>query len=413
MSSVLVICGHVGIEHLTEVGLCPGRDVAQLRRGTGSRGEREWTGHVGQLLADSLRARGVGEVKVHDATYAEAVYERDWDLVISLHYARDADDARAFAAAPNPGGGYVIPAAGERAARWLARFVDQYELLTGIPVTQWRVTANMTDWYGWCFVWPDTAAVLVEAGHADLDAAVLYEPGVVRVVGALATITEEFLAHDLGIALATTDRYPLATFPVAGVWEHDLGALEAVIVDYTDARAPAGIGWLYAELGARVGVRADVLVAQAMHETGRFAYGGGDPIFSADPSFHNFAGIKTTDGTATARFSDARAGVTAHAHHAAWYVHPDHVDGCSMATDPRHFGSGHPANVRVIDDLGGKWAPSPEYGRGVARHLAEIRARVAAWSPAPRPRPLPDIAADLDEITADLVDLAEELRRRR
>lgn len=410
-ASVLIVCGHVGIENLTSEGMCPNRDVATLRRGTGSRGEREWTGHVGPLMADRLRGRGV-EVVVTDARYSAAVYGRRWDVVIALHYQRDRPESRAFAAAPAPGRGYIDDEAQRRAKLWLARFMNEYPVVTGIPVTQQYVTANMTDHYAWCFLEIGTAAVLVEAGHADIDAAVLFELGVSRVVNALATITFEYLEANLGVlapqpAPAPAEPYPLASFPVSGVWDGDARALEAAVASYSEGRAPAGLGAMYAQLAAGFKIRADVALAQAMHETGRFRFDGTDPIFSAKLESNNWCGIKTRDGKATARFPSLERGVLAHLAHLAWYAHPDHVNAdCSEAVDPRHFGPTHKNNVRVIHDLGGKWAPSPDYGKGVARHLAEIRARVAGWTPPPARRELGAIAADLERLARDLRDRA-------
>lgn len=408
MPSVLIVCGHVGIENLTSEGMCADRDVAALKRGTGSSGEREWTGHVGPLLADRLRVRGV-DVDVRDAIYHADAYKRRWDLVLALHYQRDTPAARAFAAAPDPAHGYVDDEAQRRAKLWLARFVNEYPIVTGIPVTQDRTSANMTDNYLWCFLEIGTAAVLLEAGHADIDAAVLFEPEVARVVRALELITVEYLEADLGVLApaaepsSVSEPYPLASFPVAGVWDGDPRALEAAVASYSEGRAPAGIGSLYAQLGAAFRIRADVAVAQAMHETGRFRFDGTDPVFSARAEWNNWCGLKTTAGDATARFETPAKGVLAHIAHLAWYAHPDHVHAdCSQASDPRHFGPGHRNNVRVIGDLGGKWAPSPDYGRGVARHLAEIRSRVATWSPPPADRPLAAIASDLEQLSHEL-----------
>lgn len=426
-ASVLIVCGHVGIEQLTAEGLRPVRDVAFLRRSTGSRGEREYTGFLGPVLADALRKRGV-EVIVTDSIYAQAIYARRYDLLISLHYQRDNPQSRAFVGIPaehgvGDGTPYISPEARAKSRKWADRFHNEYPAVTGIPATPAPGEGgNLVHNYLWDFPTLDTPCVLAEVGHADLDAQVLYAPGAALVVQAIDIITHEFLSADLLLAYgpATTpapqpapsapepapagDPWPLASFPVPGVWEGEAEALEAAAATYSQGRAPAGIGRLYAELGRSYQVRADVLLAQAMHETGRFAYGGSDPVFSADPTFNNFAGIKTTDGKATAKFRTVTLGVKAHAAHLAWYAHPDHVNpDCSQTYDPRHFGPGHRNNVRTVRDLGGKWAPSSEYGRGVARHLAEIRSIVASWKPAAR-TPVA-IAADLERLARELREL--------
>lgn len=417
MASVLIVCGHVGIENLTSEGLRPVRDVAFLRRSTGSRGEREYTGFLGPVLADAIRKRGI-EVTVTDSVYAKAVYERRYDLLISLHYQRDNPQSRAFADIPaeqgvGDGSAYISPEARAKSAKWQDRFHNEYPQVTGIPATPDKAGENLTHNYLWDYPTTDTPCVLVEVGHADIDAATMYAPGAELVVKALDLITHEFLSADLGLTYGQpaptpapeVEPWPLASFPVTGAWEHDDRALDAAVATYSQGRAPAGLGSLYAEIGRRFGVRSDVLVAQAAHETGRWAYGGSDAQFSADPSYNNFAGIKTTDGTATARFRTPTLGVMAHAAHMAWYAYTSHViPACSTNYDPRHFDWGHRGEVKTVRDLGARWAPSPDYGRGVARHLAEVRALVASWQP-------PLVRTDA-AIADDLERLARELRGR-
>lgn len=421
MARVLIVCGHVGIENITTDGLCLWLDkdasAQKLKGSTGSRGEREWTGHVGPLLADRLRARGV-EVVVNDAIYDAGVYDRNYDLVISLHYQRDTPAARGFASAPNLERGYIGAVAQEKAQKWLARFVDQYELLTGIPVTQGRITTNMTDWYGWCYVPIDTPSVLVEVGHADLDAAVLYELGVPRIVGALDTITYEYLTADLGLTLGAPapaptpapkpagDPFPLASFPVVGSWPHEPAALDHAVATYSEGRAPRGWAFTLLTRASEAGIRADVAAALAMHETGRFRFDGNDPVYSAKSEWNNYGGIKTTDGTATAHFPTGDAGIRALVAHIAAYALPEHPTLWCEAADPRHKWVPHtnPPRLKTLADFGnGVWNTSDGYGSRVARHLAELRALVAAWRPPAEAEPdLHDFASALERIARAL-----------
>ncbi|HZJ03057.1 MAG TPA: S-layer homology domain-containing protein, partial [Thermoleophilia bacterium] len=140
---------------------------------------------------------------------------------------------------------------------------------------------------------------------------------------------------------------------------------------------------LYVYYAREFGVRADVAWAQMVHETGYGEYGG-DVL----PEQNNFAGIGATGGIPGNAFQTAELGVIAHLAHLAWYVFPDHMEaeGCrqvpggvvvTVPGDPRHFvtdGLPHKGNVRTVWELGGKWAPSPEYGGRVLDYASRIPA---------------------------------------
>jgi hypothetical protein len=135
----------------------------------------------------------------------------------------------------------------------------------------------------------------------------------------------------------------------------------------------------YIGFGRRFGIRADMAWAQMVHETNYGEYTG-----DVKPEQNNMAGIGATGGGVPGNsFATAALGVIAHISHLAWYVYPTHFDDpyCRMSLDPnvpgdpRHFvieGKEHRGNVRTVIDLGGKWAPSPEYGRAVLRHQQGI-----------------------------------------
>lgn len=142
---------------------------------------------------------------------------------------------------------------------------------------------------------------------------------------------------------------------------------------------------LYVKYGRRFGIRADVAWAQMVHETGWGRYGG-DVL----PEQNNMAGIGATGGGEPGNvFATARHGVVAHFIHLAWYAYPDHlVDPFCRRSfepdefgDPRHFAGEegpHRGNVRIVEDLGGKWAPSPLYGNAVLNHVRSIE-RSRGW----------------------------------
>ena len=133
--------------------------------------------------------------------------------------------------------------------------------------------------------------------------------------------------------------------------------------------------YIYA-IAEAFGLRAEVVLAQQMHETGYYKYGGTDPVYSADASYNNFCGLKTTDSSATARFGTPLEGVIAHVVHLAWYCLPYHVNSvCSTIFDPRHFSGslgGHRNNVNTVEELGGKWAPSLLYGAKIRDKTLKI-----------------------------------------
>jgi hypothetical protein len=419
-ASVLLICGHIGIEQLTSEGMCPDRDIPLLRRGTGTRGEREWTGHAGPLLAAELQRRGVSDVTVTDARYHADVYGRDYDIALNLHLQRDRLTARAFAAGP-AGLAYISDAAARKSDQWLARFVNEYPIYTGIPATQNAVSANMIDNYVWCFLGRETPAQLIECGHADLDAPVIFELGVTRIVNALALITIEYLTADLGLDLATplpppplpvpAEPFPLSTFPVAGVWDKDPAALDFAVRRYSEDRAPAGWAKQLVVIANEAGIRADVAAAQAMHETGRFRFDGIDPVFSAKPEWFNYGGLKTRDGTATAHFATMFLGIRGLIAHMAAYALPAHPTPWCEASDPRHAWVPHtnpPVLATLADYGGGVWnsSPRPQYGSAVAKHLGELRALVAAYVPPATRRDDKAIAADLRTLAAEIERVA-------
>jgi hypothetical protein len=134
------------------------------------------------------------------------------------------------------------------------------------------------------------------------------------------------------------------------------------------------------------GIRGEVMLAQEVHETGWYTFPGcGRDAFGGCAEFNNYAGLKTPDGSAIARFDSPFLGVLGHAAHLAWYVFPKHVNAfCGPAYDPRHLGTGHRDSVVNVADLGGpgRWAPSIEYGNRVqARldHLMAFEARRVAY----------------------------------
>ena len=124
---------------------------------------------------------------------------------------------------------------------------------------------------------------------------------------------------------------------------------------------------LYYATAPRYGVRPEVALAQAAHETGWGHFRGVVP-----PDYHNWCGLKTARGgrdddpAAHARFPDDATGVLAHVQHLAAYADgfaPDEV-GDPVVSPRLHLV--RRGSAGTVEELGGKWAPSPTYGQRVA-----------------------------------------------
>jgi hypothetical protein len=121
----------------------------------------------------------------------------------------------------------------------------------------------------------------------------------------------------------------------------------------------------YYKEGEREGIRPDVAFAQALHETGNFAYGG-----DVNPLQNNYCGLGTTGGGVKgAWFPTAQIGVRAHIQHLLAYAttRPPRTP----IVDPRYellkktdkFGQ-----AVTWTDLNGKWAvPGKTYGQMILK----------------------------------------------
>lgn len=136
-----------------------------------------------------------------------------------------------------------------------------------------------------------------------------------------------------------------------------------------------GLAEIYFELAPKAGVDPAIAYAQMAHETG-FLY----KIKSAagiDSSYHNPCGLKVTQGggdyqaSAHKRFADWGAGVSAHIDHLSLYAGAKGYPK-TVTQDTRHF----PyllGTCKFVEDLGGKWAPSKDYGLKLLKYVNEIR----------------------------------------
>ncbi len=160
-----------------------------------------------------------------------------------------------------------------------------------------------------------------------------------------------------GVPIAA--RKPTAAKRRAHAWANSKQCAD-VFHDVIDA------GWRHARA---IGIDPAVFVAQAAKETGFGKFGG-----VIDASFHNSCGLKTTAGgddndpKAHQRFPDWDAGTRAHCAHLALYGGVISTARAKRLGDPRAFDSIHGV-APTVQELGGKWAPSANYGRSIVRDL--------------------------------------------
>ena len=148
---------------------------------------------------------------------------------------------------------------------------------------------------------------------------------------------------------------PQAILERAQAWAAAAGATS----EWVNVVAP-----LYWYAAPAFGIRPEVAFAQACKETGLGRFGGTDPVFSAQASWHNPCGLKNTAGTSTFIFDAWATGVRAHLEHLRLYVGlPDLPQG---VIDPRHFASLSGKGPTL--ESPGWWGQGPEYGPSVRDH---------------------------------------------
>ncbi|UNC90733.1 N-acetylmuramoyl-L-alanine amidase [Candidatus Contubernalis alkaliaceticus] len=125
----------------------------------------------------------------------------------------------------------------------------------------------------------------------------------------------------------------------------------------------APVYWAY---GKQTGIRPEILYAQSAKETAFGKYPGVVP-----PSHNNWAGIKTREAAGDRpedhqQFPTPEEGVRAHFNHISAYV------GLEPIGEPHgryHLvkGLSWAGTVKTVEELGGKWAPSSDYGHSIIR----------------------------------------------
>ncbi|WP_167380489.1 GBS Bsp-like repeat-containing protein [Gordonibacter urolithinfaciens] len=119
------------------------------------------------------------------------------------------------------------------------------------------------------------------------------------------------------------------------------------------------------EEAAVEGVRAEVVFAQAMKETGYLQFGG-----DVKAEQCNFAGIGATgNGVPGNSFADVRTGLRAQVQHLKAYASTEEL--VQVCVDPR-FGYVKRGCAPTVESLGGKWATSQYYGVELVALIGEM-----------------------------------------
>jgi len=182
----------------------------------------------------------------------------------------------------------------------------------------------------------------------------------------------------------------VATVAQAQEWARSRGAHQRFI----------DVAPLYWKYGAETGIRPDVLYAQSAKECAFGRHGG---VITAE--WNNFAGIKVAAGggnydpDAHERFATVEEGIIAHAQHLGAYtgvspLYPTHGRYHVVKALP------WAGTIRTVEELGGKWAPNPDYGTSIVRdYLAPMIATVVPVPAVAEVAPAVEVAPDVQNVT--------------
>ncbi|MEC0246807.1 N-acetylmuramoyl-L-alanine amidase [Paenibacillus chitinolyticus] len=143
--------------------------------------------------------------------------------------------------------------------------------------------------------------------------------------------------------------------PIMGTSVASLDVITAFIRKVNPSFNPE-IARQFLTVGAKYGVRGDAAVAQSIHETNWFRFGG-----DVKPEQNNFAGIGATGGVPGNSFPTIKDGVTAQIQHLFAYASKDPLPAGEAVVDPR-FTLVTRGIAPNWEDLAGRWAV-PGYDR--------------------------------------------------
>lgn len=128
---------------------------------TGAPGERDWTTKIVPMIAERLRAKGLGVYETDALGYNDdKVVQTDWDLFLAIHYDADIyNDTGGFTDYPEP----KTDGATQESQRIAKVLADYYFSTTGIKYVN-RSNANTRYYYMWQYLTSKTPCVIIECG---------------------------------------------------------------------------------------------------------------------------------------------------------------------------------------------------------------------------------------------------------
>lgn len=318
---------------------------------------------VGLLVRDMLKAHGLEVVMTRIGDSDASLQERtdlanreNVDAFISIHHnAAGNPEARGLEIYHS-----VIGGEGKRLAELIH---DRYMALIPELPTRGVKTKTLQDGRDYYYVIRETRmpAVIIEGGFLTnlQDAALIVNRDFQqRQAQAISQGVLLWYGRDVGTDTGTPILgKPQATVEQAKAWAKSRGATEQFV-------NLASIYWKY---GTMYGIRPDVLYAQAAKETAFGRFGG-----AVVRNMHNFAGIKVANPKGDRRedheaFPDDDVGVHAHFQHMCAYVGLEIIGPKTHARQDVVRKLPWAGTIRYVEELGGRWAPSPDYGVSIVR----------------------------------------------
>ena len=171
---------------------------------------------------------------------------------------------------------------------------------------------------------------------------------------------------------------------------------------FISARNPEYVGIVdaYYDIATIYKIRPEVAISQAAKETGFFHFGN-----DVKPEQNNFAGIGATGGGVPgASFPSKEMGVEAHLQHLYAYASEGPLPEGRQQLDPR-FNLVERGSSIYVEDLGGKWAPSPDYGISIVNDYLN---KLMAISVPDIPTPTLPVTTDCTILEQRIKELEEE-----
>ncbi len=156
--------------------------------------------------------------------------------------------------------------------------------------------------------------------------------------------------------------------PIAGRHAVEPSALVAFVQRHNPDFDPA-IAYAFIDVGERYGIRGDIALCQAIIETGWFRFDKGTAV---TPEMHNYCGLGVTSlGAAGCCFSSIEEGVAAMLQHLYAYCCTDPLPPGEEVLDPR-FEMVTRGCATTWEDLSGRWAMNPAYGKNIMALYARV-----------------------------------------